>query len=71
MKAIRNLRHRLAHRLKLNRGYVVSGRSGDAVWIAYRCIECGQVSGAHIAEHIFGAAMITKESRRAPTEWRR
>jgi hypothetical protein len=67
------LRHRAAHRLKWNDGYVVSAWSGDALWIAYRCAGCGEVSGAHIADHRYRGAALTKQSRRMPaeTEWRR
>lgn len=64
---LRYWQHRLEHRLGWQRGYVVSGWSNGALWIAHRCIDCGEVSGAHISE----------TNRRdgytgpPPTEWNR
>lgn len=63
IRRLREARHRLAHRLHWQRGYVVSGWSDDALWIGFRCDACGKVTGAHIAETKSGAA--------PPTVWTR
>jgi hypothetical protein len=51
LKPLTNLRHSLAHRLGWQLGHVVSGWSGGALWIGFQCDQCGEVTGAHIAEY--------------------
>jgi len=47
---LRDYRHRVAHQLRWQTGYVVSGWSGRALWIGFRCARCGEVTGAHISD---------------------
>jgi hypothetical protein len=65
---LREARHRWAHRLHWQRGYVVSGWSDDALWIGFRCIECGEVHGEHIAEWRNGVPVT---GARPPQVWQR
>lgn len=43
--------HRIAHMFGSNRGEVVSVVWHNNVWIAFRCVTCGQVNHAHRADH--------------------
>jgi hypothetical protein len=67
---LRRLLHEIAHRLGWCEGYVVSAWSADALWVAFRCADCGRVSGAHIAEYRFGLGR-TEQSLTPPTVWHR
>jgi hypothetical protein len=40
--------HNLMHRLMMSRGYVVTAIDAKGtVWIGYKCVKCGRVSGIH------------------------
>jgi hypothetical protein len=68
---LRDYRHGWAHRLGWATGYVVSGWSGDALWIGFRCTKCDRITGAHVAEHRYPGAVLSKESLTPPRVWQR
>lgn len=43
-RGLTRARHRIAHWLGWNGGYVVSGTHAGQVWVGFRCAGCGQVS---------------------------
>jgi hypothetical protein len=41
------LRHRLVHKLHWQYGMIVSWTQEGDVWIGFKCLTCGEVTGIH------------------------
>lgn len=58
------LLHRLAHKLKWNKGRVESGWYGNHLWTWFECRLCGQRSGAFRTKNKFEDYKPTPEERK-------